>query len=86
MPIFPLHPSPTITKFLLASMHLSGDAILWYQEWTDRKRFEHAEHSLFERPPFSFVWDDFQTDLKTRFLPPQYLDRLEDDFHCTQAK
>lgn len=29
-------------KVLVVSMHLSGDAILWYHEWTDLKRFEHA--------------------------------------------
>ena len=86
---FSVTPKTDNNKVLLASMHLSGDAILWYQEWTDRMRFEHAaehaETSLFERaPPFSFSWDVFQKDLKTRFHPPQYLDRLEDDFRAVK--
>ena len=72
---FSITPKTDNNKVLLTSMHLSSDAILWYQEWMDQKRFEHAiehaESSLFERPPpFSYSWDDFQKDLKTRFLPP----------------
>lgn len=44
---------------------------------------KHAGSSLFgTTPPLKYSWDTFQKDLKTQFLPPQYLDRLRNESHA----
>ena len=72
------------SKVLLAAMYLSGDAINWYQSWQEAQLKAHDEHSSssFADVPLSYSWDDFIEKLKERFMPPQYIDRLKEDWRA----
>ena len=60
-------------KVHLAAPHLTGEAVPWWQHWA-------AQHTdpLTHSPHYD--WDTFVSDFKQRFLPPQYLTALEDEF------
>ena len=72
------------SKVLLAAMYLSGDAINWYQSWQEAQLKAHVEHSSrsYVDEPLSYSWDDFIVKLKERFMPPQYIDRLKEDWRA----
>lgn len=71
-------------------MHMNGDAIHWYQEWTKPQKLpmpQRMRQPLSLRVnvcPLTYPWDEFQKDLKTRSLPPHYLDYLANEFHALE--
>ena len=60
-------------KVHLAAPHLTGEAVPWWQHWAE----QHTD-PLMHSPHYD--WDTFVSDFKQRFLPPQYLTALEDEF------
>ncbi|MCO5568092.1 hypothetical protein L7F22_021788 [Adiantum nelumboides] len=66
-------------KVHLAAPHLTGEAITWWQHWAD-KHTDPLTHTT------KFQWDIFVSDFKQRFLSPEYLTALEDEFAGLKQK
>ena len=66
-------------KVLLAAIYLSGDAINWYQSWQDEQLATHLASGLTD-DLLQYEWATFHDQLKARFMPPEYLQRLQDDW------
>ena len=66
-------------KVLLAAIYLSGDAINWYQSWQDEQLAAHLASGL-DDELLQYDWATFQAQLKARFMPPEYLQRLQDEW------
>ncbi|RXY69460.1 hypothetical protein DD581_35430, partial [Klebsiella pneumoniae] len=69
------------SNVLTAAMYLAGDAINWYHARQEAQLAAHLEKAD-EFTPLSFNWIDFQDKLKVRFMPPQYLAQLKDDWRA----
>ena len=66
-------------KVLLAAIYLSGDAINWYQSWQDEQLAAHLASGL-DDELLQYDWAIFKAQLKARFMPPEYLHRLQDEW------
>lgn len=72
---FPLvKPTNPHDKVHVAASHLTGEVVTWWQHWSSLHTYQTSGF-------VAFRWDIFVHELKTRFLPPQYLTNLADEFY-----
>lgn len=66
-------------KVHLAAPHLIGEAVPWWQHWSELHTDPLTKLSQYD-------WDTFVSDFKQRFLPHQFLTDLEDEFAVLMQK
>ena len=66
-------------KVHLAASHLTGEAVPWWQHWSEL----HTDPST---KLLHYDWDTFVSDFKLRFLPSQFLTALEEEFVALTEK
>ena len=66
-------------KVLLAAIYLTDDAITWYQAWQEEQLAKHLASGL-DDELLQYDWAAFQAQHKLRFMPPDFIQRLQNDW------